>query len=499
MPVQTPSTFSIIPPKQSSGGSLKNSASAIRYQGQSRDDDDLWAAVAKALDNGQNQIDQIVSAMRANIALPDPIQITDPGGAIVAQIGHMLGSDNASYPGIYARNIYIGGSGFPNEAPLFSNGIATIIGKNGIVEIQDAYGNIGAFLGTQSEATQAVTGAVASFGLIRLTVAAHGYRNGDWVNVTGVGGVPNATGQWLVNVPDANHLDLLGSVFAGVYTAGGLVNRFFAGGAFEQIAVAAGQRITNVQNNGSGLIRVTVPANGYKTGYVVIITNVNGVPGANGEFTITRINANDFDLIGSTFSGAYINGGVSINWPTAKLLAQGDGSLLLQNVDIIVIGPGGEVITIDSSGFNITSTNSQVNINSSSFTASDIGDLSELTFGVSGGFGDPTFGLKDTAGTTRVQFSTAIGWNFYNSLGVQQVRIIADPGGTVTLDSVGDINTSGIYRVGGVAGITGSLSLSLGTDGTAVRGLAGVGQTNFTAVTSVTLTSNTFSGGLRTT
>jgi hypothetical protein len=70
------------------------------------------------------------------------------------------------------------------------------------------------------------------------------------------------------------------------------------------------------------------------------------------------------------------------------------------------------------------------------------------------------------------------------------------------LDITGDSNTSGVFRKGGVAGI--SVTRSFGTSLTVnsvangVIGTPGVGQSNTTLVTGVTLnvTSNTFSGGI---
>ena len=67
--------------------------------------------------------------------------------------------------------------------------------------------------------------------------------------------------------------------------------------------------ISAVANNGSGLVRITRAAHGLATNDVVTVADVSGVPGANGTFTITVIDANSFDLVGSTFSGAYLNTG----------------------------------------------------------------------------------------------------------------------------------------------------------------------------------------------
>ena len=67
--------------------------------------------------------------------------------------------------------------------------------------------------------------------------------------------------------------------------------------------------ISAVANNGGGAVRITRTAHGFATNDVVTVADVSGVPGANGTFTITVIDANSFDLVGSTFTGAYLNTG----------------------------------------------------------------------------------------------------------------------------------------------------------------------------------------------
>lgn len=75
--------------------------------------------------------------------------------------------------------------------------------------------------------------------------------------------------------------------------------------------------ITNVTNNGIGIIRVTVSVtSGFITGQRVIINDVDGVDAANGKWTITVINPSQFDLQNSSFTGAYVSGGYVINNPS---------------------------------------------------------------------------------------------------------------------------------------------------------------------------------------
>jgi Zn-dependent alcohol dehydrogenase len=72
-----------------------------------------------------------------------------------------------------------------------------------------------------------VVGAVSNGGLIRLTTVAESrqLRTGDRVIVSGVGGVPNATGTWTVTTISATVTDLQGSTFAGTFTSGGTIRR----------------------------------------------------------------------------------------------------------------------------------------------------------------------------------------------------------------------------------------------------------------------------------
>lgn len=71
-----------------------------------------------------------------------------------------------------------------------------------------------------------ITGAVSNGvpNLIRLTVTSTAtLTTGDIRTVSGVGGVTAANGTWTLTVIDATHVDLQGSVFAGVYTSGGVI------------------------------------------------------------------------------------------------------------------------------------------------------------------------------------------------------------------------------------------------------------------------------------
>lgn len=70
--------------------------------------------------------------------------------------------------------------------------------------------------------------------------------------------------------------------------------------------------ITGVANSGSGnRIRITDAGHGYRTGERVLISNVGGVPGANGTWTIRTVDADHYDLWGTTYGGTYTGSGTS--------------------------------------------------------------------------------------------------------------------------------------------------------------------------------------------
>lgn len=67
--------------------------------------------------------------------------------------------------------------------------------------------------------------------------------------------------------------------------------------------------ITNAQDNGSGLIRITAVGHGLSTGNKIYIKNVSGTTEANGAWIVTVVGPDTVDLQSSTFTNAYISGG----------------------------------------------------------------------------------------------------------------------------------------------------------------------------------------------
>lgn len=70
--------------------------------------------------------------------------------------------------------------------------------------------------------SQTISGAADNgSGLIRITTnSAHGYSDGDYVNISGVAGTTEANGDWQITYVDSTHFDLVGSTFTNAYSAG---------------------------------------------------------------------------------------------------------------------------------------------------------------------------------------------------------------------------------------------------------------------------------------
>jgi hypothetical protein len=79
-------------------------------------------------------------------------------------------------------------------------------------------------------------------------------------------------------------------------------------------------------------IQITATNHGYKTGQKTTISGVGGVPAANGTWTVTVVDPNNFTLNGSIGSGAYTSGGVAVNqdWGGASVWISPDNSNYVQ-------------------------------------------------------------------------------------------------------------------------------------------------------------------------
>jgi hypothetical protein len=74
--------------------------------------------------------------------------------------------------------------------------------------------------------TKSITGVTNNGGLFRVTSTGHGYNEGDYVSIAGVGGTTTANGDWKIINVTANTFDLANSAASGSYTSGGGARRY---------------------------------------------------------------------------------------------------------------------------------------------------------------------------------------------------------------------------------------------------------------------------------
>ncbi len=382
-----------------------------------------------------------------------------------------------------------------------------------------------------------VTGAVNNgSGLIRLTVTAHAYESGDKVNIVAVGGVANATGQWIIDVFDANHFDLVGSTFAGTYTSGGTSLRYFAGGLFQTIAIGESFVNYTLRAFADGTLKIRnaeIILEG--TGAIITLDPVIGeiiIDGSVSSGLVTTISAGGINM--HTSSGPSLVADLTCTLidcgsPTAaqgyfkfdSAAGSGDASLLIAtnsgNADLTYLDDGQVRVSSD-----IVTTYSQ--FRARSFVTGSLSltvisaDSDAIGFDVD--YESSTWTARDTSigmigkFSDKLEFIGSTGNTVGTGAGLT-VRAVMDLssgdfgfGGNTTpgypVDITGDCNVSGVYRKGGTAGIGATrnfgTSVSVGSVGNGVFGTPGVGQVNGTVVTSVALntSANTFSGGILT-
>lgn len=417
--------------------------------------------LAQALHNIQAHLNQIAATLRQQSPVVDKIAVVDSQGKVLAALGDFI------FAGVPATNyfseIHAGdplNTGDPSQALFNANTDGSVtIGQHGWLQVLDPYEADAAWIGTQFD-TLPVTGAANNgSGLIRLTVVGHTLATSDVVQVRSVIGVTSATdgtsnanGTFTVTKIDADHFDLQASVFVGTYTSGGTVDRLM--------------HVTGAVDNGAGLIRLTVTAHDYESGDKVNVQSVGGVPNATGQWIITVITANTFDLVGSTFAGAYTTSGTSLRYFAGglfqtiaigesftdyKLRAFANGALRIRNAEIDLVGAGGSIV-LDPTGPSITATDSTgnfVTINGSAIGLVAVGGNPQANITFS------QIGLDNTAGTVVATLSSNTGGteagtlNLKDSTATKSVQL--DPSSATAINTVGggNINTSGVYKVAG--------------------------------------------------
>ncbi|QGP79995.1 hypothetical protein [Sphingobium sp. CAP-1] len=135
-------------------------------------------------------------------------------------------------------------------------------------------------------------------GLIRVTTAEpHGCATGDQMRQTRCG---SANGSFIITVIDTNVYDCQASAFAA--------------GAIAGVALRMQQVATAIANNGSGSIRITVPAGAFDDGEWVRLAGFGG--NANGDFRVIKEDVDHYLLVmgtggvAPTYTGGYAASGL---------------------------------------------------------------------------------------------------------------------------------------------------------------------------------------------
>ncbi len=152
--------------------------------------------------------------------------------------------------------------------------------------------------------------------------------------------------------------------------------------------------VTGAANNGSGLCRIQVGAGlatGKVTGETVTVAGVTGATGCNVTTTITAIDATHIDLVGTTFGGAYVNGGTVAggtwnatnigNWGTSS--GTGSGAAIPGSADNATFdgASGGAPVTVAA---NIGGTNTINTFTWGAFTSTLDFDTNNVSITVTG-------------------------------------------------------------------------------------------------------------------
>jgi hypothetical protein len=134
---------------------------------------------------------------------------------------------------------------------------------------------------------------------IQITSNNHNLATGQQVTISGVAGNTAANGTWTVSYFDANNFTLNGSAGNAPYTAGGIWTLVPTSGPAMAITAASNSTPVQITSAGHGLV----------TGQRVTISGVGGNTAANGTWTITVVDANNFTLNGSQGNAVYTAGG----------------------------------------------------------------------------------------------------------------------------------------------------------------------------------------------
>lgn len=307
---------SLIPANQQSAGSVNQTASRLNAGSRAVKDaaaQSMFQSTGGALSSLQDQIDNITRVMRSPIPQPDAYSVADPSGNLIAWIGFNI-VDNVVYQGGWFANVYIGGTNASN-APFFANGSQVVIGKNGQVFIEDLGGNTVGWFGVESETALVITAATNASPSV-ITIAGHGYVDGDTITIAGAVGNTAINGYRIVQNVTLNTFTTttLAGVAVngnGVYTGSGTATRYYAGVLTQTIAIGESFANYKLRAFADGSLKIqdaTISLSG--TGGTIVLDPVSG------SITVTDAGGGDQIILQSgtiTYQVVDVNGAVILD------------------------------------------------------------------------------------------------------------------------------------------------------------------------------------------
>ena len=375
--------------------------------------------ISDAFDKIQASVNIIQNVLRRSQTNSiNELLITDRNGALIGWIGA-----RPPYFGAWFKQLYVGSTG-PDTAPFFAdqNG-DVIIGKNGSLALQDGGGNEVGWLGVQADAAKVITGATNATPVV-VTIAGHGYENGDTVFISGVGGNTATNGYRIVQAVAANtfeitDLDGVDVAGNGAYTTGGTAIRYFGGGRFQTIAVGASFTNYKLRAYADGQLKIKDA--------LITLTDV-----ANNGYIELNPSTGPDAIFRNTFTGQQVR--------IFEGVLYGNNS-----------AGTGETSEFSKDGLVVRNSSGNANVS---------------VFSTGGGSGTGSVYVRNSSGTEKVSLTASSGnglISIYSAGGVNTISLAGSSGNV----SSTNVDVSNEYRVGGVPGIGNVMvvptSLSVGT------------------------------------
>lgn len=312
MGLTTTTSPSILSSDQTVPAGVRDIVARIQAAAKGTDTETVVNLIGSAFEKQGLTLSQIQRALRSPLPTPNDYQVTDPNGNVIANLG------------------------FTADASAQNYGLT----------IQDYFQDVVAWVGLQLELPQTIASTTnASPDVIAVT--AHGYGNGDTVDVIGATGDTAINGVRVVENATTNTFtlkDLSGTPINGngAYAGGGTVTRYAGGGYFQTLGIG-----------GTDFYHSKIRA--FQDGTVVISGALIDMVGSSATIVIDPnvgfISVTDTSDTIQTLIGA---AGISVQTVTAGI--PGDPSSAMSAGTVAVKNAGGALVAyLNITGVNVAS------------------------------------------------------------------------------------------------------------------------------------------------